>query len=549
MNTLVAFFEYQKTKYYIYLLNNKRILFLKSNKYNKFTSNLTQKETKILTKIYKSLLIDKNKSTYIKDITVNNNIYNLYFDNNNHNYFWLPTNNKYNELDNKYLNFNYNHQPEIIYSETQNNNNSSKNSKFYTKFIKIGTKLFPVLISAALSLTLLTNTTIVKTDTFNEPVQSISETIQLETSPLETIEFEDTEIEQNQIEYNYEEIQQAINNNPNLEQPEKEFLSKLKFIFDENHQYMDLDIIKSRLATLEIKYGVNLHSANACYNLIENEICIEAENFDSTHKATFLHEFLHSLQSNGNPLIGEISTEFFTQETMIRLYKEGIVEKEFFLSQYAKGELEQGRLILNNESDWIKYLTNNSRFTSGYSGYLNLYSILAEIIPPETLRNYQFKPDKIEILSNALSQIDNTQTDKETRAYQLVDSINSLRIYSSENNSYFYSKDLSNCCQYLNYYYYQVNHKTIEQDLSNSLLLQLENKFTNNLNLNALQYIDNINSISELGKILPKTKLSNAQENPIFVYYNAEGKFEMIELTNQLQQDYNINQSIKSNSR
>jgi len=548
MNTLVALFEYKKTKYYIYLLKNKRIIFLKSNKYNKFTSNLTKKETKILTKIYKSLLIDKNKSTYIKDINVNNNKYKLYFDNNNHNYFWLSTNNKYNEIDNNYLNFNYNHQPSIIYSETLNNNNS-KSSEFYTKFIKIGSKLFPILISAALSLTLLTNSTVIKTDIITEPEQSISETIQLETSPLETIAFEDNEIEQSQIEYNYEEIQQAIDNNPNIGESEKVFLSKLKFIFDENYQYMDLDIIKSRLETLNIKYGVNLQSANASYNLTENEICIEAETFDSTHKATFLHEFLHSLQSNGNPLIGEISTEFFTQETMIRLYKEGIIEKEFFLSQYAKTQMEKGILKLNDESDWIKYLTNNSRFSSGYSGYLNLYLILAEILPEEVLRNYQFNPDKIEILSNALSEIDKTPTDKETRAYQLVDSINSLRIYSPENYSYVYSKDLSNCCKYLNHYYNQVKGKTIEQDLSNSLLLQLENKFTNNLNLNALQYIDNIYSISDLGRVLPKTKLSNAQEHSIFVYYNEEEKLEMIELNYQIQQDYNIRQSIKNNKR
>ena len=78
MNTLAAYLEYQKSKYYIYLLKNNRILFLKSNKYNKFTSNLSQKETDILTKIYKSLHINKDKSTYIKDIEVNNNIYNLF---------------------------------------------------------------------------------------------------------------------------------------------------------------------------------------------------------------------------------------------------------------------------------------------------------------------------------------------------------------------------------------------------------------------------------------------------------------------------------------
>lgn len=546
MNTLVAIFEYQNTKYYIYLLKNKRILFLKSNKNNKFTSNLTQKETKILTKIYKSLLIDKNKSTYIKDIKVNNNIYNLYFDNNNHHYFWIPTNNKYNKIDNNYLNFNYNHQPEIIYSQTLNDNNF-KNSKFYTKFIKLGSKIFPILISATLTLTLLTNSTIVKPEITTEPIESISETVKLETSPLETIVFEDIEIEQPKREYNYQEIQDAINNNPNIGEEEKEFLSKLKFIFDENHQYMDLDTIINRLETLNIKYGENLQSANASYNIIENEICIEAETFSSTHKATFLHEFLHCLQSSSNPLIGEISTEFFTMETMIKLYKEGIIEKEFFLSQYAKGELEKGKLNLNDETEWLKYLIDNNRFSSGYEGYLNLYIILAEILPEETLRNYQFNPEKIEILVNSLSEIDKTPTNKEMRAYQLVDSINLLRMYSLENNSYIYSKDLSNCCNILNYYYYQVNNKTIEQDLSNSLLLQLETKFSNNLNLNASEYLSNNINISRPENILHKTKLSNAQENTIFIYYNEQDNLEIIEINEQLQQQYIENQSIKNN--
>ena len=236
MNTLVAYLEYQKSKYYIYLLKNNRILFLKSNKYNKFTSNLSQKETDILTKIYKSLHINKDKSTYIKDIEVNNNIYNLFFDPSNHNYFWTPINGKYNDIDNKYLNFKYNNEPVIQYQETENNNKFI-NSNFYTKFIKLGKKLLPILVSASLSLTLLTNTQIVKPEIINEQTQSIIETI--ETTPTETISLEDIEIEEPSIEYNYEEIAEAINNNQNIGQSEKDFLSKLKFIFDENYQYMD----------------------------------------------------------------------------------------------------------------------------------------------------------------------------------------------------------------------------------------------------------------------------------------------------------------------
>ena len=546
MNTLVAYLEYQKSKYYIYLLKNNRILFLKSNKYNKFTSNLSQKETDILTKIYKSLHINKDKSTHIKDIEVNNNTYNLFFDPSNHNYFWTPINGKYNDIDNKYLNFKYNNEPVIQYQETENNNNFI-NSNFYTKFIKLGKKLLPILVSASLSLTLLTNTQIVKPEIINEPTQSIIETV--ETTPTETISLEDIEIEEPSIEYNYEEIAEAINNNQNIGQSEKEFLSKLKFIFDENYQYMDLVMVKAKLQTLKIRYGVNLQSANASYNLLENEICIEAETFDSTNKATFLHEFLHSLQSSGNPFIGELSTEFFTIESMIRIYKEGIVEKEFFLSQYAKGELEKGTLKLNDENAWLEYLINNGRFSSGYQGYVNAYIILADLLPEEALRNYQFNPKQIEILSNALVEIDKNTTNKETTAYQLIDSINSLRVYSAENNTYNYSRDLSTCYEMLNYYFTQTKNISIEQDIYSSLLIQLESKLQHNLDINPLRYLNDNHELGVIGEMIPKTKLSNACERGIFVYYDRESKLQLMDFSEELKNEYIENMTIKANTR
>lgn len=543
MNTLVAYLEYQKSKYYIYLLKNNRILFLKSNKYNKFTSNLSKKETDILTKIYKSLHINKDKSTYIKDIEISNNKYNLYFDPSNHNYFWTPINGKYNDIDNKYLNFKYNNEPVIQYQETENNNKFIY-SNFYTKFIKLGKKLLPILVSASLSLTLLTNTQIVKPEIINEPTQSIVETVE-----TETISLEDIEIEEPSIDYNYEEIAEAINNNQNIGQSEKDFLSKLKFIFDENYQYMDLVMVKAKLQTLKIRYGVNLQSANASYNLLKNEICIEAESFDSTNKATFLHEFLHSLQSSGNPFIGELSTEFFTIESMIRMYKEGIVEKEFFLSQYAKGELEKGTLKLNDENAWLEYLINNGRFSSGYQGYVNAYIILADLLPEEALRNYQFNPKQIEILSNALVEIDKNTTNKETSAYQLIDSINSLREYSQENNTYNYSRDLSTCYEMLNYYFTQTKNISIEQDIYSSLLIQLESKLQHNLDINPLRYLNDNHELGVIGEMIPKTKLSNACERGIFVYYDRESKLQLMDFSEELKNEYTENMTIKANTR
>lgn len=547
MNTLVAYLEYQRNKYYIYLLKNKRILFLKSNKYNKFTSNLSKKEIDILTKVYNSLLINKDKSTYIKDIEVNDNKYNLYFDPSNHNYFWTPINGKYNEIDNNFLNIQYNNEPIIQYIET--NNNKFINSNFYNKFIKIGKKILPILVSASLSLTLLTNTQIVKPEIINEPDQSITETVEVENDSIETISFEEFEIEEPTIEYNYEEILEAINNNKNIGESEKEFFSKLKFIFDENYQYMDLDIIQAKLQTLKIRYGENLKSASASYNLLENEICIEAETFESTNKATLLHEFLHSLQSNGNPFIGELSTEFFTFETMFRMYKEGIVEKEFFLSQYAKVELEKGTLKLNGENEWLEYLINNGRFSSGYQGYVNVYILLADILPEESLRNYQFNPNQIEILSNALAEIDKTTANKKINAYQLIDSINSLRIYSSEKNSYNYSRDLSTCYELLNYYFNQTKNINIEQDIYSSLLIQLEPKLSHNLNINPLGYLNDNHNLGIIGEMIPKTKLSDACERGIFVYHDKDGKLQLIDFNEELKQEYIENITIKTNTR
>ena len=308
-------------------------------------------------------------------------------------------------------------------------------------------------------------------------------------------------------------------------------------------------MVKAKLQTLKIRYGVNLQSANASYNLLENEICIEAESFDSTNKATFLHEFLHSLQSSGNPFIGELSTEFFTIESMIRMYKEGIVEKEFFLSQYAKGELEKGTIKLNDENAWLEYLINNGRFSSGYQGYVNAYIILADLLPEEALRNYQFNPKQIEILSNALVEIDKNTSNKETSAYQLIDSINSLRVYSQENNTYNYSRDLSTCYEMLNYYFTQTKNISIEQDIYSSLLIQLESKLQHNLDINPLRYLNDNHELGVIGEMIPKTKLSNACERGIFVYYDRESKLQLMDFSEELKNEYIENMTIKANTR
>jgi len=159
VSNLIGYFEYENNRYYIVLLKNKRIIYLKSNKDNNFTTKLSKKENEILNKVYNSLLINKDSSILFKQIELNNNKYNLFFEQKNHQYFWIPLNNKYDVNDNIYLNFQYNHYPITAYSNTKKIKNESK---FYNKFVKIGSKLIPLFLSASISLTILSGCTILK---------------------------------------------------------------------------------------------------------------------------------------------------------------------------------------------------------------------------------------------------------------------------------------------------------------------------------------------------------------------------------------------------
>jgi len=534
VSNLIGYFEYENNRYYIVLLKNKRIIYLKSNKDNNFTTKLSKKENEILNKVYNSLLINKDSSILFKQIELNNNKYNLFFEQKNHQYFWIPLNNKYDVNDNIYLNFQYNHYPITAYSNTKKIKNESK---FYNKFVKIGSKLIPLFLSASISLTILSGCTILKYPELESSKQVINETISTIANEA-TLHNETTEEIELETEYNYENIKQAIESNPNLTTSEKNFLLKLKFIFDENHQYMDLNIIIERLQNITIEYNVNLNGALACYNIKENKISSIAKNFENINKVTFLHEFLHSLQSSGNPFLGEVSTEYFAMETMIRLYKEGIFEKEFFLSEYAKNKMEKGELELKNETEWLRYLSENSGFSSGYGGYINIYCILTEILPQETIRNYQFNPSSIEILVESIAKLDKNKKDNYQRALELVESINNIRFYVNGRNSYIYSRNVESCYEHINYYYNQVKRLDLEEDFVSSLYMGIEKRLIDGSEETIFNYLIEKNDIEKVSTIVPRTKLSNVQKNYILIYQDNNKEYHEFNIDKKIQAEY-----------
>lgn len=548
MNKLIAYYEINKIKYYISLLNNNKIVFLKSDKNHNFSINLTNKELKIINKVYNSLKPNLNKSVYIKEFNINNNNYKLYLDKSNHNYFWLPTSGMYDEIDSLHLNFKYNHQEAILYSNL-NQLKESKLSKFYNKLINIGSKIIPVFLSATISLSLLNGCTIIKQENIDYPETSIAETIETTETTEETIdsivieieeEIEDTEIKR---EYNYEEIRQAIENNPNLSEEEKEFLYKIKFVFDDNGKFMDLDKVIRNIRTLKVEYNANIPGADAAYNIMENKIYIESENFSSVKKAHFVHEFLHCLQGVPVDFIGELSTEFFTKETMVKLYKEGLIEKEELLSPYAKKEYKNNRLKLETEEQWLNYLYKHNRFSSGYEGYSNLYMLLAEIIPIDALRQYQFNPQTYDNLINELIIIDSSYNQEESteikisRAYELIESLNDLRVYIYEVNAYKYEKNATNFCNRLNHYYKIKKGQSLNENIVTSLYLEYAEKLQFDFENKIINYLEECN-IDTPNALITKTYLSNSQEKNILTHYMSDEQIALVEINQDIEAKY-----------
>ena len=142
--------------------------------------------------------------------------------------------------------------------------------------------------------------------------------------------------------FDYGKIQKAIEDNQNLSNGEKEIINKLKFVFDENYEYMDLDLIIKRLSDLKIEYieEENENSqVTAAYYINKNVIQIyKATDLENADLTDLVHEILHVFQaSNTNRLTLELSNELTTREVLRRLNEEGLIEENYqFLDVYKR---------------------------------------------------------------------------------------------------------------------------------------------------------------------------------------------------------------------
>lgn len=373
--------------------------------------------------------------------------------------------------------------------------------------------------------------------------------LQMEMTTSENIDS----VEENK--YSFVEISEIIDSNNNLTNEEKKFIKELKFVFDDNHEYMDLDMIKERLSTLKINYSEEACETDSTiggtYAYNENIITIYySKDFDSSNMNTFVHEFLHVLQKDFYSYTSELSNELFSRETVRRLYEDGkLTEKQISImydSQCHPKNIKKG---------------------TGYEPFIALYYLVAEISPEENLREYQFGSDILSLEVGLASG--SNQVLPEEPAKNFINCINNSKLFKRNEGYYEKLSDVQNtveeCAEYLDYYYVEKYGHSFKEDIDVSILFY---GYTSTLGQTYTPYSDDSNEYISLEEQLieeaqkqvgedakffgfhrtinPKTYLSKRHLHPVITFNSLP--FVAIEIDDEFKNQYNNKLSKKQKS-
>lgn len=474
---IIAKFNNENKEYYI-IQNENNIINYAIIENGKVNIDLSKDDLELFKYIHQSIKINPNTSIDLGKIIVNDKEFQIYYDIKNKLHYWYKIeNNKLVEADydeNCKFNLKYNNNVLIF-----NIGKTNQNQKFIKRFVRSAKKVLLVSITAGVSLVGFSEckaNNILETDSSHRII--VKEEV--------ARDFEIPEGFKNYIisnkegrydrPYDYNEIRNSIKDNPYLKDEEKNLLSNLKFVFDENHQYMDMNEMARRFKSLRIAYinEVNEYSSGT-YSPTENMIRIyKASNFNDANIAVLLHELGHVLQTytdSNNRFILELSNELFSREVMRRLLDMGLL-----------GDSEKCK------NEYGKYSKFGSR---GYANYMFIEYGVAELLTQEQMKDYQFWPDE-EILVSALLEMDgmpkerineilknrkkdskDTSEDelaKVKKAYKLLDTIDSFREYNEEKGVYDvknsfeeYVKRYCEIYKELDYYYVKKYGKSMDQ--------------------------------------------------------------------------------------
>ena len=388
-------YNYNKKVFYGYHQNGNIYMaaLYKNDIINKFSND----EIYVMRAVINSLIVNRNKSFIVNTLNIQGENYDIFYDPVKRLYFWDSDNTTQMEFINQALNFRYNNIKDYIYIDFWKmlQKDSQKEQKHFKREIfieKLG-KTINVLVSSTLSLTLLLSLSVLVYKTVNIIGDATSQTSGVVIEKIVEITEEmphvseyaenskdnlyDSEI------YSWNEIEFLIDNNSNLSDEDKNMIKKLRFVFDEYNQYMDLSLIKSRLSNLNIvlcnssESQCKSENAEGCYWSNKNTIELFSNKNRINKELKFIHEFLHVLQKanyGGPNIFMELSNTFFSVEILQRLIENNEINTDF----------EFGTDL------------------AGYDSLLKYYFYLANLMPLESRCKFQFDPD-IRVFANSLS--------------------------------------------------------------------------------------------------------------------------------------------------
>ena len=190
-----------------------------------------------------------------------------------------------------------------------------------------------------------------------------------------------------------------------------------------------------------------------------------------------------------------------------------------------------------------RYTEKSNVFSSGYNGYIGFYYILAELLPENVIREYQFNTEKIDLIFDAIEQIDSKKD--HIRALNIVMEIMELKQYNSETEQWTYKSDVENLYNLLNSLYEDVKGKKITEDMQLFDCYLLDDSiFVNKKGIiydDLIKYNEFKNNLSNHEYLIsiPKTYLTNSNINGLLVYVDREAnKIEFIEITENIENEY-----------
>lgn len=425
----IAIFDYKNSKYCIVMVNN-RICFFKHEN-DQIKPAYSKEELELFLAVHNSIKVDTKDHTPLRIEKVGDRDFEIFYDKNTGLHYWTRVNGdrrlEATEEDNVILNFKYNNIRQTVFDEElfdwakeeqrQIELAKARKNKEIIRTISIGASIFVFGLFAGVNIANYSSAPIAQDLRIHLAEMGIN--VESKINPNEPYE-QLIERLANQP-YDYEDIQSAIDKNKNLSDDEKAFLNKFKFLFDENHQYMDIKEARKNLLTLKFKFidaECVYPGVKGFYNRTNNEITIyNAKDINSSNIANVTHELMHVFQMNSTDRItSEFSDEILSREVLRRLDEQGLIE---------------------NSEAFEDDLGCHTRYGNGYDPCMTIGYMFANLLTPEQLKIYHFTCREDYLIDTLVdidlngSDVKQDSIDKEAltkKAVQLLDVMESLRV-------------------------------------------------------------------------------------------------------------------------